>query len=143
MIRALGRIPAHPNAARQCQPHQSIGKVIHGEEFFHEPAQSVIGKRQFEAEKFRAAMESLQMLRPAEGFAPADEHGFKQPVAIKKTAIEHGNHRAIFGYELAVEENEHANWLGERKRPGEQKNVPSSLVVPKSRVVSGWRMAHQ
>jgi hypothetical protein len=87
------------------------------------------------------------VLRPAERFAVDDAHRLKQPVAIKKAAVEHGNHCAIFGHEFAIEKYEHADELGESQRSGEKKNVPNRLRSQKSstesRFVSGGRMTHQ
>ena len=73
------------------------------------------------------------MLPPAERSAAADAQRFKQTVPIKKTAVEHRDHRALFGHELAVEENKHADWLGEYQRSGEQKSVLISMPSPKTR----------
>ena len=47
------------------------------------------------------------MFRPSEQPAAANAHCLEQSVAVKKTAVEHRNHRLRFRHKPAVEKNNH------------------------------------
>ena len=83
-----------------------MGELLRGE-----IAQRVGRKWQAQFQELRAALETLQMLRPPKRFAVTDTNGFKQAVSVKETAIKHRNHRLFFGFKLAVEKDEHLDVL--------------------------------
>ncbi len=63
-------------------------------------------KGNFNFQKRRAALESLDMFRPAERLALEDVQGFKQAIAIEKAAVENGDRGLRFRDKLAVEKDD-------------------------------------
>lgn len=71
--------------------------------------------RQFDSEKIGSALKTFQMLRPAKWLLISDQQRFKQAVTVKKTSIKNRNHRLLFRNEPAIEKNDHAKALMEKK----------------------------
>src|SRR6185436_9528439 len=108
-VSALRRITSDSNSARKCHAQQTVLHFILCDEPAGKLFQLVRRKRNLQIEKLRAARQPLEVLRPAKQFAAPHAYCLKQAIAIEKTPVEDGNDRLIFGYELAIEEYDHAS----------------------------------
>src|SRR6185312_4227854 len=136
ILRAFGRIPTHADAAREGQAEKGVGQVVLGDKFIGELTQCIRRKRQFDFQIIGAALEPLEMLLPAKRFAAKNAHGLEQAVAIEKAAVEDGDDRAFFRHKLAIQENEHAPFLTQRRREAKAQSLDFSGLGEKVRKYS-------
>src|SRR5450759_554088 len=120
-IRALRRITAQTHAARQSQSQQSVRHFVFLDELRDELLDFVRDKWQADFQMPDAMQKPFHVLRPAKRPAVANSHDFKQAVAVKKPTVKDRHDRAFFRHKLAVEENQHGEFLTQRRQDAEKK----------------------